>query len=157
MIELRKITWDNFYKIVKLELHEEQKKFVANNLYSLAQAYVASTNGGIPMPYAIYLDEIPIGFMMLSYEPKDPNEADDEDVYDIWRFMIDKNYQGKGYGKQAISKALEIIKTFPHGPATAVVLSFVPANDGAKNLYASFGFVETGEMNGDEVVMKLVL
>lgn len=67
MIRLREITFDNFIECIKLEAKEEQKDFVATNLYSLAEAYTALSNGySIPMPYAIYNDDTMVGFIMLS-------------------------------------------------------------------------------------------
>ena len=156
MVELRKITYDNFNKCIKLEPNEEQKNYVASNIYSIAEAYVALTNNEcIPMPYALYNDDIMVGFIMLSYGEDDKNK--DENVYGIWRFMIDKKYQGKGYGKEAMEKVLELIKTFPHGKASTVYLSYEPENIVAKSLYASFGFEETGEIEEEEAVAKLVL
>jgi diamine N-acetyltransferase len=65
--------------------------------------------------------------------------------------MIDKKYQGLGYGRIAMEKALELIQTFPYGKAELVVLSYEPENEAARQLYASFGFLETGEMIDDEV------
>lgn len=156
MVELRKITYDNFNECIKLEPNEEQKNYVASNIYSIAEAYVALTNNEcIPMPYALYNDDIMVGFIMLSYGEDDKNK--DENVYGIWRFMIDKKYQGKGYGKEAMEKALELIRTFPHGKASRVYLSYEPENIVAKSLYASFGFEETGEIEYGEAVAKLVL
>lgn len=158
MITLRKITHDNFIDCINLEPAEEQKRFVARNIYSLAEAYVALTNGYcIPMPYAIYHDETMVGFIMLSYEKADEEDEEDETVYKIWRLMIDKKYQGMGYGKKALEKALELIRTFPYGEARLAVLSYEPENIAAKNLYASFGFRETGEMDDDEVWAVLQL
>lgn len=152
MITLRKITYDNFIECINLEPMEEQKKFVARNIYSLAEAYIALANGYcIPMPYAIYNDETMVGFLMLSYEQADEEDEDDETVYKIWRLMIDKKHQGMGYGKKAVEKALELIRTFPHDEAELIVLSYEPENEAARQLYASFGFKETGEMNDDEV------
>ena len=37
--------------------------------------------------------------------------------YNLWRLMIDKNYQHKGYGRQAVKLALDFIKTYPGGTA----------------------------------------
>ena len=37
--------------------------------------------------------------------------------YNLWRFMIDKRYQKKGYGREAMKLALEFIKTLPCGEA----------------------------------------
>jgi diamine N-acetyltransferase len=156
MIEFRKITDDNFRECIKLEVNDDQKNFVASNICSLAQAYVATSNNEcIPMPYAIYDKDTMVGFIMLSYCKAD--ETEPENIYCIWRLMIDKNHQGKGYGKETMAKAIELIKTFPHGEATAVMLSYEPENLVAKALYAAFGFVETGEIEDDEAVAKLAL
>ena len=156
MIELRKITDDNFDECVKLETREDQKSFVASNIRSLAQAYLALTNNDcIPMPYAIYDNDIMVGFIMLSYNAATKNS--DENAYWVWRLMIDKRYQGKGYGKGTMAKALELIRTLPQGKATAFILSYEPENIVAKALYASFGFVETGKLAYGELEAKLVL
>lgn len=152
MISLRKLTVDNFIECINLEPKEEQKKFIARNIYSLAEAYIAISNGYcIPMPYAIYHHETMIGFIMLSYEQADEEDDNDETVYKIWRLMIDKKYQGMGFGKKAMEKALDLIRTFPYGRAYLVVLSYHPDNVVAKKLYASLGFIETGEIEDDEV------
>ncbi|GAA0719346.1 GNAT family N-acetyltransferase [Clostridium malenominatum] len=156
MIELRKITDDNFDECIKLEPKEEQKSYVASNISSLAEAYVALTNNEcIPMPYAIYDNDIMVGFIMLSYN--EASENDDENSYWVCRLMIDKVYQGKGYAKEAMAKAIELIRTFPYGKASKVTLSYEPENVVAKRLYASLGFVETGKIEYGELVAKLSL
>lgn len=157
MVDLRKITAGNFDECIKLEPAEEQKNYVARNIYSLAEAYVALTNGDcIPMPYAIYVNDIMVGFIMLSYNDADEND-DDENAYQVWRLMIDKQYQGKGYGKEAMVRALELIKTFPYGEASVVFLSYTPENLVAKQFYTSFGFIETGEVEAGELIAVLAL
>lgn len=158
MISLQKITEANFHQVIKLEPYEEQKNYVARNIYSLAEAYVALTNNScIPITFAIYNDDTLIGFTMIAYSKADEDEEDDEDSYNIWRMMIDKKYQGKGYGKEALGKIIEYIKTYPYGPASLIWLSYVPENTVAKNLYASYGFVETGVVEDDEVIAVLRL
>lgn len=59
MITLRKITLENRRAIFKLEVLEDQRRFVASNLSSVASCYVLATNGGHPFPFAIYADEQP--------------------------------------------------------------------------------------------------
>ncbi|GAA0343624.1 GNAT family N-acetyltransferase [Bacillus carboniphilus] len=159
MVEFRKITWDNFEECMSLELYEEQKNFLAPNVYSLAQSYVALLNDELPaMTFAIYDKGTMIGFIMMYHDTAEENEYGNESCYGVLRFMIDKKYQGKGYGKKAMAKALEYIKTFPQGEAKAVYIAFEPKNTIAKQLYASFGFKETGEVNdADEVILKLNL
>lgn len=156
MIDFKNITDDNFEECIKLEPKAEQRKFVATNISSLAEAYVALTNKEcLPLPYAIYDNDIMVGFIMLSYNKAGSENS--ENTYWVWRLMIDKKYQGKGYGKEAMVKALELIRTFRYGKASTVYLSYEPENIVAKTLYASFGFEETGEIEYGEAKAKLIL
>ena len=154
MIELRKITWDNWEECMGLDVTEEQDDFIASNEYSLAQSYVALLNDERPpMTFAIYDGETLVGFMMMSYDAAGEGEYSGEPYYDIVRFMIDKNHQNKGLGKKAMTKLLEYIKSFPQGEAAAVYLSYAQNNIIARRLYESFGFVETGGLHiGDEYI-----
>lgn len=158
MIEFRPITNDNFRECTKLSPGEEGKNFVAPNVVSIAQAYVATVNDTcIPMPYAIYHEETMVGFIMMAFARADQDEDLDEDVYDLWRFMIDEKHQGKGYGRASLMKAIDLIRTFPHGEASKVYLSYVPGNDTGSSLYESVGFKATGEIDDGEIVMVLDL
>ena len=161
MIRLEKITHKNVWDIVDLNTFESQYPFVADNDESLMEAYIAVTSeDAYAYPFGIYDGETPVGFLMIGY-----NEAAIEknapeilkNNYSLWRLMIDKNYQGKGFGREAVRLALEFIRTFPHGKAEYCALSYEPENTIARKLYASFGFVENGEMDGDEVVAVLKL
>ena len=80
-----------------------------------------------------------------------------KDNYSLWRLMIDEKYQKKGYGKEAVRLALDFIRTWPCGEAEYCVLSYEPENEVAQKLYHSFGFIETGEMEGDELIAVLKL
>ena len=71
--------------------------------------------------------------------------------------MIDKNHQKRGYGREAVKLALNFIKTFPCGKAEYCWLSYEPENEVASRLYRSFGFAETGEMDGEELIAILKL
>ena len=160
-IHLEKITWDNYYKITRLGVKKEQLNYVASNKYSLIHAYIALSQGEIkPFPFGIYLGKKPIGFVMVGYngyEDGDPEFM--KNSYFIWRFMIDRRYQGKGYGRQAFQLAMDFVRTLPCGPSELCWLSYEPQNEVAKKLYASFGFVEVPEhyKEGDEMpaVLKL--
>lgn len=156
MIELRKITADNFEECTNLEVKEKQKSYVASNTVSLAEAYVALTdNECIPIPYAIYNNDIIVGFVMLSYNESFHNC--NENVYWICRLMVDKKYQGKGYSKEAMAKVLELIRKYKWGKASKVYISYNSNNIVAKSLYESFGFIETGEIEDNELIAKLDL
>ena len=150
-ITLEKITYKNYIKTIwGLGVKRDQRNFVATNANSLAEAYVAITNGSVALHFAICRNEKPIGFLMIGYSANEEDFKDEdpeflklvEQSYCIWRFMIDKRYQGRGYGKKAMQLALDYIRTFPVGEAKYIWLSYEPENEVAKKLYASFGFVE---------------
>ena len=158
MIHLEKITWKNYGTVaVGLELDEEQQKFLGNNELSLVQAYVSSVNDKYPwLPFAICWNDTVIGFTMIAYSPNTDGIIK-EKHYGIYRFMIAKKYQGKGYGKEALNKIIEKIKTFPYGEAPAIYLS-TKKNVVAKNLFLSVGFIDIGEDDEDgDALAKLVL
>ncbi|MDF2649813.1 MAG: family N-acetyltransferase [Paenibacillus sp.] len=158
MITLRKITLENRRAIFNLEVSEEQRRFVASNLSSVASCYVLATNGGHPFPFAIYADELPVGFIMLTYGITGydlPSIADNG--YCILRLMIDKHHQNKGYGREAMEKILEYIRTFPAGPALYCWTCYEADNFVAKKLYESFGFRENGEICHNEPITVLRL
>lgn len=158
MIELRKITFDNFSECLDLRVEEDQGRFVASTIYTLAELYVVITNKSsfIPMPYAICWNDKVVGFIAMSYIVSESEGS--ENYYDIYRFMIDKQYQRKGYGREAIEKAIDLIRTFPHGKASEVVIVYGPENTVARKLYSSLGFVATGELDEDgDIFAKLVL
>ncbi len=160
MIHLEKINSENVWDILKLKVSESQKSFVASNERSMIEAYTTITANGHAFPFGIYEEAQPVGFVMIGYGKDDgwkdaPAIADGN--YNLWRLMIDKNHQNRGYGKQAVALALRFVRTFPCGPAEFCWLSYEAENTVAKSLYASFGFVETGEKDGEEQIAVLKL
>ncbi|MDD3401672.1 MAG: GNAT family N-acetyltransferase [Eubacteriales bacterium] len=143
MIELRKITEDNFRAIVNIKMPEDQR-FVAPNVYSLAQAWLYPE----ARPFAIYNDDEPIGFIMLDWD-----EAERE--LGIWRLMIALEHQGKGYGSKAVTAAIDMGRQ--SGKFDAVFIDCVPQNVVGLHVYKKLGFVPTGEIEDGEIVMKLDL
>lgn len=158
MISLRKITLENRRAMFNLEVAEEQRQYVASNLSSVASCYVLSVNGGYPFPFIIYADEQPVGFVMITYGItgyEEPSLA--KDNYCILRLMIDKQHQHKGYGREAMGKILEFIRTFPAGGAQYCWIPYKRDNTAAKRLYESFGFRDNGEVFNNESITVLEL
>ena len=160
MLKLKKINRKNVGEILKLEVFDNQKRFVASNNISIIEAYIAIVENGHVFTFGIYNDDAPVGFLMIGFDVN----SDEEGVpriakgnYNIWRLMIDKKFQGKGFGKKAIELALEFINTFPCGTAKYCWLSYESDNDIARQLYQSVGFVETDEKDGEEIVAILKL
>ena len=163
-IRLEKVNTKNFDDLIDLSPDEEGKEYVASNIYSLAEAYANLSEGRYAQPFGIYDGDTPVGFLMIGYdiveEEDDPKEQYYiEKSYLIWRFMIDRKFMHKGYGKAAMKLALDYIRTFPCGPTEYCWLSYEPHNTRAKELYRSFGFVEEPQMpeGWDEIpaVLKL--
>ena len=173
-IHLEKVTDDNVEDIIKLRVSKEQREYVASNEWSLVDAYLSLAKGEPVFPFGIYNGKTPVGFVMISYfndwsgykrdawlNSKDYHFYKDKYFYYIWRFMIDKKYQKRGYGKEALKLAIDFIRTFPCGKAEYCVLSYEPENMTAKKLYSSFGFTELNEPGyygeGDEISAVLRL
>ena len=160
MIRLVKISGKNIWDILKLHVSESQRSFVASNDISIIEAYVAQNENGHAFPFGIYNDETPVGFCMVGYGAEDSwtdAPAVAKDSYSIWRLMIDEKFQGNGFGKESMRLILDFIRTEPCGPAEKCWLSYEPENTAAKALYSSFGFCETGEYDGDEIIAVLEL
>ena len=160
MLTLKKITSKNVWKILKLRVRDDQDDFVASNTQSIIEAYLSVTSGGHALPFGIYEDDTPVGFLMIGYDVDETYDNPPKIAYgnySIWRLMIDKNHQHKGYGRKAIALALDFIRTLPCGPAEYCYLSYEKENTNAAALYHSFGFEENGEMDEDEIVAVLKL
>lgn len=160
MLKLEKVNGKNVWEILKLRVSEAQKGFVAGNEASIIEAYTAITGNGYAFPFGIYEGDTPVGFLMIGFDTDDywedaPSVA--KGNYNLWRLMIDQNYQKQGYGKEALRLALEFIRTFPCGEAEFCWLSYEPENEVARRLYHSFGFTETGELDGEELIAVLRL
>lgn len=160
MLRLEKINGKNVWDILKLRVSDNQKNFVASNDISIIEAYTMISGNSYAFPFALYNAGLPVGFLMIGFGVNDcwddaPKIA--QGNYNLWRLMIDRNYQGKGFGRKAIQLALNFIKTFPCGAAEYCWLSYEPENDVARQLYSSFGFVETGDKDGEEIIAVLKL
>ncbi|MBO6061706.1 MAG: GNAT family N-acetyltransferase, partial [Clostridia bacterium] len=108
-------------------------------------------NPGYARPFGIYADDKLVGFCMFAFDPEDEVE---EDRYWLWRFMIDKEEQGKGYGQAALK---EIIKYFKDNGADMLYLSTEPENELGLHVYHKAGFKETGMISYGEAVMMRML
>ena len=150
-IKLVPVNDDNRNAILALSVREDQP-FVATNKTSLKQADEANAEyPGVARPFGIYADDRLVGFCMFAF---DPDDDDVEDRYYLWRFMIDKNEQGKGYGQAALA---EIIRYFRDNGADRLYLSTEPENELGLHVYHKAGFRETGVISDGEAVLMRML
>ena len=143
-----------------MKVAESQKEYVASNDTNIIEAYTTITGNGYAFPLGIYDHDTPVGFLMVGYDTDDYWEdapAIANGNYNRWRLMIDERYQSKGYGREAVRLALDFIRTWPCGSADYCWLSYEPENGVARKLYRSFGFVETGKYDGEEMIAVLEL
>jgi diamine N-acetyltransferase len=145
-VRLKDITAGNWRAVIALELESEQEDLVASNLYSVAESHFDPE----ARPRAVYAGNRVVGFLMYNvYQIGKSLEAS------IYRFMIDRKHQNKGYGRAALNSALQEIRALPR--IRKVLICYMPDNPIAKPFYASFGFVEVGLDEDGEMIAELAL
>jgi diamine N-acetyltransferase len=125
-------------------LEEPQNSMVAPNAISLAQAHFN------PHAWfrAIYAGKAPVGFVMIVDDDQTPE-------YFLWRFMIATPFQRRDYGRQAIEPLVDYVRTRPNARELGVSCGEGPGSP--RGFYEKIGFISTGEVIDDELVLKLAL
>lgn len=98
-VTLREVTQETVNSILNLRVTKEQEQFVASNAVSIAEAHFSAD----AWFRAIYADETPVGFLMLSDQP-------DKGEYFLWRFMVDAQYLGPLFIGSMVETVLEVPK-----------------------------------------------
>src|SRR5262245_22394160 len=135
-VTLRAITVANVRAVCALEVEETQRRNVAANAVSLAEAYVSCQEA---WPRAVYAAEDLVGFVMV-YDPSAVAHPDEPDFF-LWRLMIDRRAQGRGYGSKAVRLAIDYARS---RDAARILVSHVKETPELGTFYASFGFTYTG-------------
>ena len=139
MIRLTEITEENWLTAASLSVKEEQKRFLAPAVGILARGYVyRSCNARVRV---IENDGTIVGLALV-------REFTDEPLgYDLQQFMIDENYQGKGYGSAALALILEELRT--EGRFDHVEVCVKKDDAAAIRLYEKHGFTDSGYVDPD--------
>jgi diamine N-acetyltransferase len=146
-VSLREVTAETLFAVCQLSntLTEPQRRMVAPNAYSIAEAHFARH----AWFRAIYADEVPVGFLMLH------DSLEEEPGYLIWRLMIGGPYQGMGFGRRAVALLIDYVRTRPG--AKELLTSCGLGEGSPEGFYLKLGFRHTGKMHGDEAVLSLRL
>lgn len=134
MIKFAEINEDNYEKVLQLKITEEQdkSKFIAPNVRSIADAYLYREAGDV-FPYAVENGEAVVGFILLD------EDAEKKELM-IWRMMVDKDYQGKGYGRAIVEKVMEMFESDDR--FDVLIADYVKGNEVMGTLLRSLGFEE---------------
>ena len=135
---------DLIYCCFCYDLTTEQEEMVNPPYFSIARAYL---NPHSFYPFIITLkDDTKIGFIMLN------KWIGEVDAFSF-SLLIDKNYQHKGYGKEAIKLAISLFRDIDSKKEIRVAVE--QDNKKAQDLYSSLGFKKLNELDGDDFIFAL--
>lgn len=143
-VRLVPVTADNWRALCDLTVTKAQSEHVAPvSHYLNLCAY-----GGVWRPLALERSDSVVGFVMWA--------TDDDGSRWIGGLVVDRRHQRQGVARAAVTALVEQGR---QDGCPNVALSYAPANVQARDLYASLGFVPTGEVetDGSEIVARLVL
>ena len=161
-IQLKPVESEHLKGLLELSkgLPEDQQKAVANNLISLAEAYV---NYEKAWPRVIFDGDTMIGFLMVDLQfDQSVDEADypfklidepERPSCELWRLMLGKAYQGKGYGTKVLDRLIIELKKMNY---KTLFTSCVRLHPMPYAFYMHYGFIDTGHNNGEQI-LKLAL
>lgn len=127
-----------------------QEQFVSSVTDSLLEA--ADEPEGRAIHWAVYADETPVGFVMISDEVGSPDYISRY----LWKLLIDERYQRQGFGAATLDL---IVDYFRGRPGAEVLSTSAGQGDGSPiGFYERYGFQNTGKIVfDDEVLLRLEL
>ena len=147
-VALAPITAATVADYLRLATHRSQERFVAPMAKSFAQALYPPEEDGaqlVPRLYGVTADGEPAGFCMyLDATPSRPPY--------LWRFLVDRMYQGRGIGQRAL---LELVDLLTREGSRALRLGWVEGPGSPRRFYERAGFVATGEVEDGETIAQL--
>ncbi|MEP7225038.1 MAG: GNAT family N-acetyltransferase [Actinomycetota bacterium] len=150
VVSLRPISASNREAVEALEVSPAQEQFVSNVADSLLEA--AAEPDGRALYWAVYSDETPVGFVMISDEVGGPGYI----PHYLWKLFIDERYQRQGFGTATLDL---IVEYFRGRPGVEVLSTSAGQGEGSPiTFYEHYGFEQTGEIVfDDEVLLRLEL
>jgi diamine N-acetyltransferase len=157
MVELRDIVTDaDRAAVLGLRPHPGQERFVASVEQSFRDA--VDDARACPRMWSIGHGDQVVGFAMISDGiPPERLAADDDLIgpYFLWRLLIDRHHQRRGYGTATLDAIVDYLRG---RPGADVLWTSCGQGDGSpQSFYERYGFVATGEVKSEEVVLRLGL
>lgn len=147
-VRIEEVTFDNVNDACKLDVHPQQREFVAPVVHSLAEAYASRDTA---WPRLLYDGDTLVAFIMGNFAPDAPI---DFFRCGIWRLNVGSQSQGKGYGRIAVNALID--EAQDRGNKRLTVL-WKPGEDGPEEFYLRLGFKPTGQEFEGQVVGELHL
>ena len=152
VVTLREITDGNREAVLALHVPPEQERFVGSVQGALRDA--VEYRHAKPWYRAIYADDKPVGFVMVSWDVE-PQPPEIIGPWFLWKLLIDERHQGRGYGSEAVRQVARLVRA---EGARELLTSYVPEDGGPAGFYKRLGFAPTGELDADgEVIVRLPL
>lgn len=136
------LTADNVEEVLDLATRPDQDRYVRPVAWYVAR----SAYQQVWTPVAVTVEGEIVGFAEWAYDPSD-------ETYCLGGLMVDARRQGRGLGRAAVTALVEHLRRRPD--CRDIALTVHEDNAVARSLYAALGFVDTGELDGDEMVMVL--
>lgn len=134
----------NWYECSTLTVHKHQQSYVASNLATIAESKFEKHY----RLRAVYKNNTVVGFVAYCRD----DEPNIENLYWIFRFMISRQYQGKGYASKAIKIVLKEIQC---EGCREIRTMYKPDNKIAEKLYKKFGFKQIGLLDDGDILLEL--
>lgn len=134
-----------------LEVHEHQKNLVASVAQSFADALFPPEDvNGPPLVWirGVLRNFQPAGFIMCA------DQTEQQKNPWLWRLLVDKSHQGFGVGTFAVTSVIERYRELG---VDRVLTAWHPGEGNAGDFYKKFGFNETEERIGEEIIAELKL
>jgi diamine N-acetyltransferase len=151
-VRLREITDANRAAVEAVRILPEQEEYGDTVVDALEEA--ARSPEGRPWYRSIYVDDVPVGFVMLGLDAP-PGDERYPFRFFLWKLLIDARFQRRGYGTATIDAVVALLRAYPG--VDALFTSAVPGPASPASFYEHYGFVPTGEIFDDEIVLRLDL
>lgn len=151
-MDVRPVTLDDVVPLHGLTVHEDQDRFIAPNAVTIAQARFETG----AYDFCLWDGNTRVGLMALidMAEHEDRSEIDAPDAIYVWRLLIGKDFQGKGFG----SAAMDFAEGWGRKRGRLrMQIQAVADNKAAIGMYQSLGYVLTGKMSNGEVQLEKML
>lgn len=134
MIHLVDVNEENWLDIIKLKVDEEQQKYLDHPTGIIARGYIyRNCNARV---FGIMDDTQMIGVALVRDFTDEPLN------YDLQQFMIDRQFQNKGYGTEALRQILNFLKQ--EGRFNSVEVCVNREDIAAIHVYEKIGFIDSG-------------